>query len=118
MKDTISSILDCKGRSIWSVTPDSTVYEAIATMADKGVGALIVAAGARIAGIITERDYARKVILEGKSSKDTLVRDIMTRSVITVTPEHSIGECMRIMTDQRIRRKKRHALPCGVFYLL
>jgi CBS domain-containing protein len=103
MKETISCILDCKGRNVWSVEPDSTVYNAIALMADKGVGALIVAAEGRIAGIISERDYARKVILQGKSSKDTLVRDIMTRRVITVTPEHTVGECMQIMTEQRIR---------------
>jgi CBS domain-containing protein len=103
MSETVASVLKSKGSAIWSIAPDATVYEAIAMMANKGVGALLVLAGGRLEGIISERDYARKVILEGRSSKDTPVREIMTRSVKTVTPDHTLDECMQIMTESRIR---------------
>jgi CBS domain-containing protein len=103
MSETVASVLKSKGSAIWSITPDATVYEAIAAMANKGVGALVVLTGGRLEGIISERDYARKVILEGRSSKDTPVREIMTHSVKTVTPEHTVDECMQIMTESRIR---------------
>ena len=103
MSETVASVLKSKGSAIWSIAPDATVYEAIAMMANKGVGALLVLAGGRLEGIISERDYARKVILEGRSSKDTPVREIMTRSVKTVTPDHTVDECMQIMTESRIR---------------
>ena len=101
--DTVRSILDSKGHDIVSISPDATVYEAIAEMAHTGVGALMVLSGRELVGIISERDYARKVILEGRSSKETLVRHIMTSSLITVTPSYTVDECMRIMTDRRIR---------------
>jgi CBS domain-containing protein len=100
---TVSSILSNKGRQIWSIEPEATIFDAIAMMAEKSVGALMVCAGGRLLGIISERDYARKVILQGKSSKDTLVREIMTDSIITVTPAHTVDDCMRIITDHRVR---------------
>lgn len=101
--ETIGSILSNKGGAIWSVAPETTVYDAIALMAEKRVGALLVLSDDRLAGIISERDYARKVILQGRSSKETPVREVMTSSLITVTPEHTVEECMRIMTNHRIR---------------
>ena len=100
---TISSILKRKGREIWSVTPDQTVYEAIEKMADKAVGALLVISDGKLIGIISERDYARKVILKGRSSKSTFVKEIMTNSVISVTSTQAVDECMDIMTKNRIR---------------
>ena len=100
---TISSILKRKGREIWSVTPDQTVYEAIEKMADKAVGALLVISDGKLIGIISERDYARKVILKGRSSKSTFVKEIMTSSVISVTSAQAVDECMDIMTKNRIR---------------
>jgi CBS domain-containing protein len=103
MAETINSILKNKGREIWSVTPDSTVYDALALMADKEIGALLVVSGENLVGVLSERDYARQVILKGRSSANTLVRDIMTRDPITVTPQHTIDECMRIMTHHRVR---------------
>jgi CBS domain-containing protein len=103
MTETIGSILRQKGQEIWSVTPDSTVYEAIALMARHGVGAALVIGEGSLAGIVTERDYARKVILQGRSSKETQVRDIMTSDLITVSPENTVDECMRLMTECRIR---------------
>ncbi|MGH9581148.1 MAG: CBS domain-containing protein [Terriglobales bacterium] len=101
--DKINALLCQKGRQVWSLGPDSTVYQAIETMADKAVGALLVLADGKLVGIISERDYARKVILRGRSSKETRVREIMTSSVITATPEETVGGCMKVMTDNRIR---------------
>ena len=103
MRENIASLLADKGDSIWSVGPDATVYDAIAMMMEKRVGALLVIAQGALVGIMSERDYARKVILQGRSSKDTPVREIMTQPVITVSAGHSVDECMRIMTDRRIR---------------
>src|SRR5260370_25702203 len=100
---TVRSILKHKGSEVWFVTPDQTVYEAIERMADKAVGALIVISDGKLAGIISERHYARKVILKGRSSRTTLVKDIMTSPVIFVTSGQAVDECMDIMTRNRIR---------------
>ncbi len=101
--DKISLILKHKGGTVWSVTPAASVYEAIEMMADKQAGALLVISEGKLAGIISERDYTRKVILKGKSSKQTRVGEIMTSPVVFVTPEHTVDECMRVMTSNRIR---------------
>ncbi|MFQ5847658.1 MAG: CBS domain-containing protein [Candidatus Methylomirabilales bacterium] len=100
---TVRHILQVKGQALWSVTPDASVYDALNLMADKEVGALLVLEEGRLAGIISERDYARKVILKGKSSLETPVREIMTQKVICVRPEQTIEDCMALMTDKRIR---------------
>src|SRR5579859_5155103 len=101
--DTIESVLRFKGRQLWSIAPTATVYEAIARMSDAGVGALLVLSEGRLEGIISERDYARKVILKDRSSKDTPVWEIMTERVITTGPQVTVEECMRLMTENRIR---------------
>ncbi len=101
--DKIDSVLKLKGGQIWSVVPTATVFEAIEKMSEKGVGALLVLVDGQLAGIISERDYARKVILRDRSSKHTQVQEIMTSPVVTVTPLHSVEECMRTMTENRIR---------------
>jgi CBS domain-containing protein len=101
--DTIESVLKLKGREVLSVGPAATVYEAIEKMSEKGVGSLLVLSEGNLAGIISERDYARKVILMDRSSKQTRVRDIMTSPVITVTPGDTVEHCMRTMTENRIR---------------
>jgi CBS domain-containing protein len=101
--DTVRSILEKKGAAIISISPDATVYEAIAGMAANGIGALLVVSDRQLVGIVSERDYARKVILQGKSSKETLVGEIMTPSPVTVTPAHTVDECMHIVTAKHIR---------------
>jgi CBS domain-containing protein len=103
MVDTVSSILRHKGHHVWSVSPDESVLRAISLMADKGIGALLVIADGALVGILSERDYARKVVLRGRSSKDTPVRDIMTSPVVFVGPDHTVDDCMRIVTARRIR---------------
>jgi len=103
LPDTVSSVLRRKDRKVLSIAPDASVYEAISLMADNSIGALIVVSNGMLVGILSERDYARKVILQQRSSKDTCVCDIMTAPVITVTPSHTVEECMRLMTDGRIR---------------
>ena len=100
---TVRDILKHKGTQVWSVTPDSTVYDTLKLMAEKDVGAVLVIEADQPVGIISERDYARQVILKGKASKDTRVRDVMTSRVVFVRPEQSIDECMALMTDKRFR---------------
>ncbi len=99
----ISEILNHKGRATWTVSPDATVFEAIQMMAEKNIGALLVMDKDRLVGIISERDYTRKVALKGKSSKETPVRDILSGKVFNVTPNHSVEECLRLMTEHRVR---------------
>jgi CBS domain-containing protein len=101
--ESIASILKTKGGDVWSLPPTATVYEAVEMMADKAVGALAVLSDGKLVGIVSERDYARKVILKGKSSKDTLVGEIMSSPVVTVDACRTVVECMRIMTAHRIR---------------
>ena len=101
--DTIDSVLKLKGRQFWSVPPTATVYEAIERMSEKSVGALLVMSENKLLGILSERDYARKVILKDRSSRHTLVQEIMTSPVLTVTSRHNVEECMRLMTENRIR---------------
>jgi CBS domain-containing protein len=101
--DTISAILKNKGSGAWSIAPDRSVYEAIENMAEKGVGALLVISDGKLIGIISERDYARKIILKGRHSRETRVEEIMTSPVVFVTPQHTVDECMAIMTTRRIR---------------
>jgi CBS domain-containing protein len=100
---SVRQLLDRKGRALFSVQPTAAVLEAIRAMAEHHVGALLVMAGERLEGIVSERDYARKVILLGRSSADTPVRDIMSSPVVTVTLETSVQTCMQLMTDQHIR---------------
>ena len=100
---TVRQLLDRKGRSIFSVDPDAPVLEAIRAMADHQVGALLVMQGEALTGIVSERDYARKVILRGRSSADTPVRDIMTSPVLTVQPDTTVDKCMQLMTDRHVR---------------
>ncbi len=100
---TVKDILQTKGHDVLSITPDATVYEALKVMADKNVGALVVLNGESVAGLLSERDYARKVILHGKSSKEMQVREIMTAKVYYMRPEQTLQDCMAQMTDKRVR---------------
>ena len=101
--DTVRLVLKQKDQNVWSVSPDACVYDAIEIMADKYVGALMVVFEGVLVGVVSERDYARKVILQGKSSKETLVKEIMTSPAIFVTPDQTVEDGMRIMTDKHIR---------------
>jgi CBS domain-containing protein len=103
MGERVHTILANKGTAIWSVRPEATVYEALKLLAEKDVGALLVISEGKLAGVFSERDYARKVALMGKSSRELRVGEIMTSPVITVTREHTIEECMRIVTEHHIR---------------
>jgi CBS domain-containing protein len=99
----ISEILGHKGSAVWSIAPNATVFEAIQMMADKNVGAVLVTENDKLVGIISERDYTRKVVLKGKSSKTTAVKEILSSHVIHVSPSHTVEECMRLMTDHHVR---------------
>ena len=99
----VKHLLKEKGNAVWSVTPETMVYDALKLMAEKEVGALLVLEGGKLVGIISERDYARKVILKGKSSLDTPVKEIMTPRLQFVRPQQTVEECMALMTDKRIR---------------
>jgi CBS domain-containing protein len=100
---TLKQLLSAKGREVYSIGPNAKVIDALQLMAQKDIGALIVMDGGRIIGMMSERDYARKVILHGKSSQDVIVRDIMTADVITVDPSKTVEDCMALVTEHRIR---------------
>src|ERR1035438_6934013 len=100
---TINEILSHKGTTAWSISPDATVFEAIVMMAEKNIGALLVTENDKLVGILSERDYTRKVVVKGKASKTTLVKEILSSHVIHVSPSHTIEECMRLMTDHHFR---------------
>lgn len=99
----VKHIIEKKGKEIYSVSPDNSMYDALKLMAEKGIGALLVLKDGKIAGIVSERDYARKVILKGKTSRETKVSEIMTDTVICVSPETAVEECMAVMIDKHIR---------------
>ena len=105
MKTTgnISAVLNQKGSAVWSISPEATVFEGIQMMAEKNIGALLVMDGDRLVGVISERDYTRQVALKGKSSKLVQVQEIMSHTLHTITARHTVEECMRIMTDNRVR---------------
>lgn len=103
MKTTVRQILQAKGNDVWAITPEKSVYEALQMMADKEVGALLVTEERKVVGIFSERDYARKIALKGLSSKDTTVRDRMTESVLYITPEKTMEDCMALMSAKHIR---------------
>jgi CBS domain-containing protein len=103
ISDKVHSVLDFKGRDLYSVHPNASVYDAIELMSEKGVGALLVMKGESLAGIISERDYARKIILKGRSSRDTRVEEVMSTEMVYAHPNDTVDECMRLMTANRIR---------------
>ena len=100
---TIRQLIKSKGSDVWSVSPDASVFEAMKIMADKGIGALVVLENEKLVGMITERDYARKVVLKERTSKETPVGDIMTKDVLYARPEHTVEECLALMTEKRTR---------------
>ena len=100
---TVKHILDAKGRNVWSIDVGALVFDAVKQMAEKKVGALVVKDGEKVVGIVSERDYARKMILEGRSSRETLVKEIMTPRVVYVSPKTTLEECMALMTHKDIR---------------
>ena len=99
----VSSLLHHKGSTVWHISPEATVFDAIQLMADKNIGALPVMSHDHLAGVFTERDYTRKIALAGKTSKQTLIKEIISANFVTVTPDESVEECMRLMTEHRIR---------------
>ncbi len=100
---SVREILKSKGSEVYAVRPEDTVFDSLKLMADKGIGALLVMDGEKLVGIVTERDYARKVILEGKSSQTATVSEVMTTRVLCVNPDQTVDECMALMTDKRAR---------------
>jgi len=100
---TVKQILEGKGSTVWTIHPDQYVFEALQLMAEKEVGALVVVNAGRLVGILSERDYARKIILRGVSSRETTVRDIMSNRVVFVTPEQTVEQCLALMTEKRCR---------------
>src|SRR5262245_4181361 len=100
---TIDEILQHKAGELWTVSPDATVFDAIRLMADKNIGALLVMSGKQLIGVVSARDYTRKVAIKGKSSRDTKVREIISTPAISVTSHHTVEECMRLMTTNRVR---------------
>lgn len=99
----ISALLHQKNVALCSIAPEATVFDAIKLMAEKNVGSLLVMSGGRLAGLFTERDYARKIALHGKTSKQTLVKEVLSSNVVTVTPQDSVEHCMKLMTESRVR---------------
>jgi len=99
----VRNLLQTKGHDIFAVEPSIMVYRAIELMCEKNIGGLLIVENKKLVGIFTERDYARKLILKGKSSKDTPIRDLMTSNLVTVTPDTSVDDCMRVMTGRKIR---------------
>lgn len=99
----VRQLVQAKGSQVWSVEPDESVFRALERMAEKNVGALMVVDGDDLVGMFSERDYARKVILRGRASRDTAVREIMSERVVTVSPEKTVADCMVLMTENRIR---------------
>ncbi|HVU08962.1 MAG TPA: CBS domain-containing protein [Verrucomicrobiae bacterium] len=112
----ISALLHQKGSTVWSVPPDATVFDAIKLMAAKNIGALLVMSGSVLVGIFTERDYTRKIALQGKTSKDTQVWEIMPKEIIFAHPEDSVESCMKLMTERRVRHLPvvEHGKICGI----
>jgi CBS domain-containing protein len=103
LRTTVRTLLKQKSEEIWTIAPTASVYDAIKLMAEKRIGAVLVTEGSELVGILSERDYARKVVLQDKSSKTTAVREIMTAPVTTVSLQHTVSECMHTITEQRIR---------------
>jgi CBS domain-containing protein len=103
MMKTVRQIIEAKRPRVLTISPGATVYDALKTMADHEVGALVVLDNGHLVGIFSERDYARKVILHGKSSKETMVREIMTSRVLCIGPDQTVDQCMALMTDKRVR---------------
>lgn len=100
---SVKQLLQGKGHDVWSIGPEASVYDAIAKMAQEEVGALVVLEGESLIGVVSERDYARKVVLQGRSSRDTKIKDIMTTRVAYARPDQSVEDCMAMMTEKRIR---------------
>jgi len=100
---TVKQLLESKDNNVWSIAPETTVFEGLQVMADKNIGALLVTKDEKLVGIFSERDYARKVILKGKASKDTTIAELMTREVVYTTPDDSLDDCMALMTAKHIR---------------
>lgn len=100
---TVRNILQTKGNAVYSISPDRSVYDALEELEEKNLGSLVVVENKKLIGVFTERDYARKVILKGRSSKETLVRDIMSSSPLFVSPDNTLNDCMQLMTDKFVR---------------